>query len=416
MIKRLKIKIVFSTMLLLSTVAMAAFFGVYLITKNNIQEKSIQAMINAFQKSPTGLFHPQESGDAENFNIITIELLENEKTFLIDGYSAAMVDLTESDIAYINTLISAVKNSGSNSGVIKSEGYNYRYIIDNNPVKSKIVLLDKTYEEHTLNSLLISEIMIGTVLFISFLFVTILVANISVAPTEKSWNQQKRLVSDASHELKTPLTIISANADLIMSKPDSTIKDQQKWLGYIKEETERMTELINNMLFLAKSEDEKQMPEMSTINLSDIATEATLAFESVCFENKKRFYTDIQPDIFIKGDASSIRRLITIFLDNACKYSNENGHVEYYLYAENDKAEMVIRNSGDPIPKDEIQNIFTRFYRVNKSRSRTEGGYGLGLSIAKTIIDVHGGKISVTSSKENGTVFKCSFKKLKKIN
>ena len=177
-----------------------------------------------------------------------------------------------------------------------------------------------------------------------------------------------------------------------------------------------MTELINNMLFLAKSEDEKQMPEMCTINLSDIATEATLAFESVCFENKKQFYTDIQPDIYIKGDSSSIRRLITIFLDNACKYSNENGHVECYLYAENDKVEMVVRNSGEPIPKDEIHNIFTRFYRVNKSRSRTEGGYGLGLSIAKTIIDMHGGKISVTSSEENGTIFKCSFKKLKKIN
>lgn len=413
MIKKLKRKIVFSMMSLFFILLVVAFTAMYVMTARNIADESIRAMEFAAEKRDNGFFDSPAKNEHGYFSIIIIDINETDKTFTIDGYSVSSVDLVESDIEYINNLINAVKAKEESSGIIKSDAYNYRYLSVESKYMSRIVLLDKGYENQTLSALLVSQIMTGSLLLIALLFVTAFIAKIAVAPAEKSWNQQKQLVADASHELKTPLTVISANTDIVLSNPSSTVDEQKKWLGYIKAETMRMTELVNNMLFLAKNEDGIGIPVLSKVNLSDISSEITLPFESVCFEKGKLLNVDIKPELYIKGDSPSLRQLISIFLDNACKYSEENGHIEYHLYADGEKVEMVIRNSGEPIPKEDIDKIFTRFYRVNKARSRTEGGYGLGLSIAKTIIDAHGAKVTVTSTPRDGTIFKCTFKKFK---
>ena len=413
MIKKLKRKIVFSMMTILVILLVIAFTAMYIMTARNLSEDSMRAMEMAAEKPNNSFFDRPDKNKHGYFSLITIDLNETDKTFKIDGYSVSYDDMAESDIEYINELINAVKEKDGSNGIIKSDTYNYRYLSVKNRNITRIVLLDKGYENQTLRALMVSQVMIGVLLILSFLFVTTFVAKKAVAPAEKSWEQQKQLVADASHELKTPLTVISANTDIVLSSPDSTVEEQRKWLGYIKAETVRMTELVNNMLFLAKNEDGLGIPVLSCVNLSDISTEMALPFESVCFEKGKQLYVDIKPDLYVKGDSPSLRHLISIFLDNACKYSDENGHIEYCLYSEGEKIEMVIRNSGEPIPKEDIDKIFTRFYRVNKARSRTEGGYGLGLSIAKAILDAHSARVTVTSTPQDGTIFKCVFKKAK---
>lgn len=411
MIKKLKRKIVIAMMALITALLIVAFAGMYILTSQNIAEQSVIAMENALEKPHIGIFNPDNSEDTGYFSIMTIDLNEHDKTFTIDGYGVSSVDMVESDIEYINMLISAVKNNSAATGIIDSDDFSYRYLTAENKGTTRIVLLDKGYENQTLRSLLFSELFIGFLLVAAFLVVTIFIANIAVAPAEASWKQQKQLVADASHELKTPITVISANTDLVLENPDSTVKEQEKWLGYIKAETVRMTELVNNMLFLAKNEDGKTSPVLNVLNFSDLVTEMALPFESVCFEKEKNLLVNITPSLSVKGDAPSLRQLVSILLDNACKYSEPHGHIEIHLYQEGDRIDLVVRNSGDPIPKEDISKIFERFYRVNKARSRTEGGYGLGLSIAKTIINAHGAKITVTSNAQDGTIFKCTFKK-----
>ncbi len=411
MIKKLKIKIVIAMMALITLLLGASFAGMYVLTSRNIADQSMIAMENAAEKPRIGFFSPDDASDNGYFSIITIDINERDKTFTIDGYGVSSVNLVDSDIDYINMLISAVKSQSKDTGIIQSDGYNYRYLSREAANITRIVLLDKGYETQTLRSLLISQAITGTLSLIAFLFVTIFIANIAISPAESSWRQQKQLVADASHELKTPITVISANTDIILENPNSTVKEQEKWLGYIKAETSRMAELVNNMLYLAKSEDGNSKPVLDALNFSDLTTEIVLPFESICFEKEKNLLVNILPDVYIKGDAPSLRQLISILLDNACKYSDTNGQIEVFLYPEGDKAVLVVRNSGEPIPREDINKIFERFYRVNKARSRTEGGYGLGLSIAKTIVNAHGGKITVTSSSQDGTIFKCIFRK-----
>ncbi|HBR30981.1 MAG TPA: hypothetical protein DD733_02745, partial [Clostridiales bacterium] len=219
-----------------------------------------------------------------------------------------------------------------------------------------------------------------------------------------------------SHELKTPITVISANADILLSNKDSTIKEQLKWVEYIKTESSRMTELVNNLLFLAKTDERKKAESQSIINLSDIATSCILPFESISFEKGKTLESSIMPEVYIKGNENSVKQLVIILTDNAFKYSNDNGVIKVTVFADQDKAVLSVWNTGTPIPPDQLSHIFKRFYRIDKSRSRTEGGYGLGLSIASSIADSHGAKITVQSSDEKGTLFTCVFKRQRLIN
>ncbi len=413
MIRKLKNKIIWLMMALIAVLLIVSFIAIYVITAVNIADDSMLAMAHAAEKPRNGFFNtPESSGKTGNFSVITIDLDELNNKFSIAGYSESMLDLTQNDVDYINVLIKAAKNGDKDIGIIESEEYNYRYMRVKEKYFTRLVLLDKSYEEQTLSSLIIAQIIIGLLLLGVFFAIIVIFASVAVKPAEKSFIQQKQLVADASHELKTPLAVISANTDLVLSNPESTVEEQSKWLGYIKTETKRMSVLISNMLFLAKNDDGLNITADETVNISDLALETALPFESVCYEKEKHYSVDIKPNLYIKGDANALKQVMAIFLDNACKYSDEQGHIEFYLYGDGDRVDMVIRNSGEPIPSDEIGRIFERFYRVNKARSRTEGGYGLGLSIAKTILDSHGAKINVTSTQKDGTIFKIIFKKV----
>ncbi len=225
--------------------------------------------------------------------------------------------------------------------------------------------------------------------FIIFL-VSIVLSNWLVKPTEKAFEQQKQFISDASHELKTPLTVITANADIL----EREIGDY-KWLKYIQSESKRMSTLINDLLSLAKLDDSPNHFISTSFDLSSAITGIALPFESVAYENKLTLSCDINSDISIIGNEAQIKQLVSILLDNAIKHASSNGNVAITLSRYRKRVTLSVSNTGEAIPKDEQDKIFQRFYRLDEARNRDAKRYGLGLSIAKSIVESHHGSIHV---------------------
>lgn len=266
--------------------------------------------------------------------------------------------------------------------------------VDTTPLRSPLILL-------LLRSLLAFA---GAMLI--FLAISLHLAKLSLRPVEHAWQQQRQFVADASHELKTPLSVIRADTDILLSHPEKTIEEQRKWLEYIQQQTERMNELVAGMLLLARADQATPAPHSTEENISDLFLSCLLSFEARLFETGLTLETDIENGLSLRCDPEQIRRLIDILLDNACKYTPAGGRVLASLRRSDSQLCLVISNfGGPPIPDEAQSRLFERFYRVAPSRSRAEGGYGLGLAIARTIAVQHGGTITVHSTQSDGTSF-----------
>lgn len=233
--------------------------------------------------------------------------------------------------------------------------------------------------------------------------ISLALSGIAVNPVKEAWNKQKQFIADASHELKTPLTVILANNNIIAGHGDSTISQEIKWLQSTQEEALHMKKLIEQMLFLAKSDSGSIKSEFTDVNISEIAQAASLNFEPVAFESGVIIDSRIEPNIIMKSDPTLLTQLFGILIENAVKYSEQGNTVTITLY-KREKVTLSVNNKGDVLTSEEKAHIFDRFYRGDKSRSTN--GYGLGLSIAKNITSVTGGKISVESNEKHGTTFK----------
>ena len=398
--------------MVLITVVLCICFGIlYFNSQKELERNSMAALRDiAHSKHDVigGLFdnnnHHSKYPHLSTY-ILDIDIRTNK--CYIDGFGDSE-NLTEENIEYINALINSVKAYGKNEGLLKE--YKMRFYCENTNFGKRIVLVDKQYEDDSLKQLLLSFLISGSIAFVAFLIISVIVANIAIKPVEKSIKQQQQLISDVSHELKTPISIIATNTDLVLSHSTSIVEDEQQWLFYIKDETVRMTELVNTMLYLAKSDESESKPNLCSFNLTNAVYEIGLPFESFCFEKDKNFNIDAEQDVYIKGDETSVKQLLVILLDNAVKHSNEQAKINLSLEIKNDKAILSVFNTGEPIPKECIPHLFERFYRVDTARSRENGGSGLGLAIAKRIIEYNEASISVLSNEKNGTLFTCTFK------
>ena len=239
---------------------------------------------------------------------------------------------------------------------------------------------------------------------------TAFLANWALRPVELAWQQQRQFIADASHELKTPLTVILANIGILQSHRADTIEAQLKWVEYTKQEAIHMKKLVDDLLFLAKSDDGSARILYADFNLSDAVWSSLLPFESIAYEQGLTLNSEIEPNLFMKGDESQLKQLVVILLDNACKYAKGNGAITLLLKSAQDRVRLSVNNTGEPIPKEQLPHIFERFYRADDgARDRKQGGYGLGLAIAKSIVASHHGRISVTSDSVHGTTFTAEF-------
>lgn len=334
-------------------------------------------------------------------NTITITL-DKQKQVTDISYR---IDNVNDDEDVAETAV-ALLESNKNNGIVTIDNVQFRYKYRESPSNYFVVLVDRTIEISTLRRLIITFLITFVILMALLSLLSIFLARWTVKPIEKAWEKQRQFVADASHELKTPLTVIGTNADVIMSNPDDLVKNQLKWLEYIKTETVRMTKLVSDLLYIAKTDANQTTMNMIEFNISDTVSEICLVFEALMFEKHKNFdYSDIQENIIYKGDEDRIKQLFTILLDNAMKHSPDNADIKVSLTAEKKKIQLIVTNTGETIPKESLDKIFERFYRVDKSRARETGGCGLGLSIAKTIVDNHKGNITVTSKDGEGTSF-----------
>lgn len=266
-------------------------------------------------------------------------------------------------------------------------------------------------EHSTERTMLINLIWILSCVLIITLIITYLIslvsANRSIKPIEESYNKQKQFVADASHELKTPLATIGTNVEVLESHPEETIGAESKWLGYIKDEVTRMTKLTNDLLYLARTDYDSSNMIFERVSLSDAAESVILTMEAVIFEKNIDMTYNIMPDIYVMSGAEQLKQLIMILIDNAVKYTPEKGKISVKLHTDSKDmfALLAVKNTGSGISKDDMEHIFDRFYRADKSRARDSGGYGLGLAIAQAIAKASKGSVTVDSKLDEYTEF-----------
>lgn len=262
-----------------------------------------------------------------------------------------------------------------------------------------IAFVDNSIALEQLHSVTLYSIIFGLIGSVVLFFVSLVLTKWIVKPVSEVFDKQRQFISDASHELKTPLTIIHANIDTIEHEYGDS-----KYFKYVKDEISSMTGLINQLLSLAKVENTLINVTFKKFNLSRVVESASLPFDSVAFENNVNLDLKIEDGIFLNGNEEQIKQLVGILVDNAIKHTWKEKNVKVNLSEEKGKALLKVMNEGKAIPEEEIKKIFERFYRVDKARNRAEGRYGLGLAIAKAIVELHKGKIHV-ECKDGWTIF-----------
>ena len=263
----------------------------------------------------------------------------------------------------------------------------------------KIVFYDPTNSQSGIASLVFYITVVLLVGMISYSVISMTLAQSAIIPIEESWKKQRQFVADASHELKTPLAVIMANTEIIASHPDDTVASQMKWIDNTLAETKRMASLVQDLLFLAKSDDGLKV-EMSHTNLSNCVEECVLTSESLFYENRLLFTSDVDEGIYIDGNEGQLKQLVTILLDNANKYTPTDGTISLMLKTTNKHAVLIVSNDSHEVTREQVKHLFDRFYTLDTSRNKTKGGNGLGLSIAERIVQTHKGKI--TAEYKNG--------------
>jgi signal transduction histidine kinase len=245
---------------------------------------------------------------------------------------------------------------------------------------------------------MITSLILFFVIEVVSYFITMFLTKWIVKPVEESFEREKRFIGDASHELKTPIAVIMASADAYSQDKN------KKWLDNIKSESDRMNKLVTELLDLNSLENNHKEFKREEVDLSKLVESSLLPYESLFFEHNLKFTYDIKKNIKAIVNEDKIKELISILIDNAIKYSDPKGHVKVTLDIDNKDIYLKVSNQGEEIKEEDLNKIFDRFYKVDKSRNRKSSNYGLGLSIAKKIVDLHDGEISVTS-KNGKTTF-----------
>lgn len=278
-------------------------------------------------------------------------------------------------------LIEGKKSSGVKNNIIYSIVDKGGYIL--------IGFMDNTIMQEGMMTLFRYTLIFGAILMVALYFVARYLAKKIVEPLEESYEKQKQFISDAGHELKTPVSVINANAELL-----SREIGENQWLSNIQYENDRMGNLITQLLDLARTEN--VAPRMEKIDFSRLVAGEVLPFESVAFESGEMLNSSIADDVYVHGDSTQLKQLVAILVDNAIRHGKGGKEIVLSLYEEKNMAKLSVINAGAEIPVEQREKLFERFYRTDDVRNSKENHYGLGLAIAKAIVTSHKGKIDVS--------------------
>ena len=406
--EKLKSK-VFYTVFLIFTITLLSLtvaFNLqkYIEKKNNIIA-SMESVSGNTKKEPNMNSDVPPPKDDEKGNIkfldsIIYTVLIDENNNIKEVINHSNNDIDSNDIKQkAKTILNTKDLKTTYTGFLYLSDYSYHYEIGD----SLIILDNKNVKQQLLYSLYIS-LFIFTILEILAFLISKLITDWITIPVRNTFDKQKQFIADASHELKTPLSVILASSEALEEDPKET-----KWIKNIQNEANRMNTLITDLLNLAASE-KKELFDIKENNLSKVVELSVLTFEGKAYEKKIKLEYNIEENIITKFDENNIRQLVEILLDNAIEHSKKENTVYLSLCITNGQIKLEVTNEGSEIPKGEEEKIFERFYRVDKSRNRKTSRYGLGLAIAKNIVLNHNGEITA-SSKDNTTTFKVLLKK-----
>ncbi len=343
-------------------------------------------------------------------NLLGSEVSYTSRFFYVRFTDSGRVVTVNTDNASTVTGEKAKELADIALGKEKTKGYvkgSYKFLVNESEYNGTTVYFTDVTEMYISVGLMVTvSVIIGTVGWFALLVIVILVSKRAVRPIIENTARQKQFITDAGHELKTPIAIISANTEVM-----EMMYGENEWLTSIHHQTDRLSSLIKNLLVLSKAEEKSQKESFSDVPISDIVSATVASFSAVAQRSQKRLYAEVQPALNVWGNEKSIAELANILLDNAVKYAPEGSKIELNLFR---KGRQVILITSNDLGKDvevDTDRLFDRFYRSEQSRSRQTGGYGIGLSIAGAIAKSH--KASISAQTSNGKItFTVTFKLL----
>lgn len=411
MIKRLRRRFVLLSMALISVVMLFFFIVIAAVLYIQITQ-SVQTTLKNYT-SEDYLFQYYTLGE-ENIEVHS-NTFDSASVCVVgvnDVGTIAVLDIGKGHIDpdKLEYFVRYVMKSDYEFGILMK--YNLFYYKANVGFGYRIAFADSSRYSMYLKDMLYMD-MILYFLALGVLYIIIrLLSGIFIKPVQKAWAQQQNFIADASHELKTPLTVILANCDILHAHPHETVESQMKWVNGTDEEATHMKDLVEKMLFLAKNENMRPQKITEQVNISDLAMQVVLQFEPVAYEAGVELDSDIEDGIVITADSTSVNQIIHILVDNAVKYAGIAGKATLRLRRVKNTVLLSASNTGRPIPKEDLPHIFERFYRSDKART-SGSGYGLGLAICKSLVEQQNATIDVISDMTTGTEFTIRFNKQK---
>lgn len=373
------------------------FGGIYFSTKENI-ELIRQRRGFVYNDEPFGF--PVDGSEQLNEIINDSKKISYMYVRIPNNGTGKPFITTNMNDTYSSDTIYYIARSISANGVTRGIVSNMMYEVTHDDLNTTVIIVDISNDMKLMDNLLVVSVVI---IFFSIVFVyifTYFLSRWAIQPVQTAFENQHRFISDASHELKTPLTVISANADVLESEIG-----ENKWLTNIKSQSVIMNELVHDLLNLAKLDETMEDMVINEFDLSHLVLSKALEFECTAFEEGKTFEQNIAQGLTYTGNEDEIRHLVTILIDNAIKHSDERGVIRVTLTSNGNHRILQVFNTGNGIKNSEKDKIFLRFYRSDESRSKATGGYGLGLSIAKAIVDAHNGTITVDGEENKWVSF-----------
>lgn len=408
MLKRLQHRFIAITLVALVIIVFVQLFAVNII---NIYQRDydLRNVLSLIAKNdghfPTTsvnvhdyFWNPFSTGEVD------VEAPYSTRYFVVKLQGNVVTDISTENIAAVTDrdafeYASQVYPREAGYGVIDS--YRYYYVKNSDAQQSMIIFVDFQRDVESSVALVFISSIVGIVFILLLIFPIYRFSNNALKPVKNSIEKQKQFITDASHELKTPLAIISADADVL-----EICEGESEWIASIKEQTKRLNVLVKNLVELSKLDEAAGDVQHEVFDLSEAVLDTAANFEPLAKSNGLKFSVSTGEHIMYKGNESELRQLVSILCDNAVKYASKDGRVIITLYKTSKNVFLDVFNDCDHVEKDQLPRLFDRFYRADNSRSRETGGYGIGLSIAKAIVTRHKGKISAVSTDSKSLTFK----------
>lgn len=308
------------------------------------------------------------------------------------------------DTDHLSEAVSDALSSDADEGRLAE--YHLAWKRASSPFGWRLAIADTTSIDSERESQLVKSLELAAAGMVVVFVLAMLLSRWAAKPVKVAWEQQHQFVADASHELKTPLAVIIANNEILESKAGELPEGCVRWVRSTHDEAQRMRGLVEEMLELARTEEGGGCARRNVdVNLSELVEGEALQFDAVAYERGTLIESDIAEDVHVVGDPDQLDRLVKTLVDNACKYASAGSTIQVLLERRAGAVSLSVTNAGEPIPAEDLPHVFDRFYRSDKARARSTGGFGLGLAIAKGIVESHEGRIEVKSSAEKGTTF-----------